>query len=224
MRKRIFSSFFRFPHFLRILLPVFLLFPGFAAAGETGIPPGTDLAKLLNRPAVIASSIAVETEAGDSRWIVMDADIHACTALPLDRLRVMARNFEGYPKIFKRMKRDRVRRSPEGVFVEMFVSVGLMGVTYDTDYTLLAEERIDTAGRFLLDFSHVSSDGQVRDAHGIWYFESVTVNGSPAVYLRYTASGKVLKKYPLQDTIMSIFVDMEHIDLLNQFLKAAARS
>jgi hypothetical protein len=104
----------------------------------------------------------------------------------------------------------------------MFVSVGLMGITYDTDYTLLAGEQIDTSGRFLLDFSHVSSDGLVRNAHGIWYFESVTINGVPAVYLRYIASGQVLKKYPLQDTIMDMFVDMEHIDLINQFLKAAA--
>ena len=221
---RIFSSFFRSPVSPRVLLPVLLLFPGFAAAGETGIPPDTDLAKLLHRPAVIASSITVETEAGDFRWITMDADVHACTAIPLDRLREIARNFEGYPKIFKRMKWDKVRRSPEGVFVEMFISVGLMGITYDTDYTLLAEEQIDAAGRFLIDFSHVSSDGQVRDAHGVWYFESVTVNGAPAVYLRYTASGKVLKKYPLQDTIMSMFVNMEHVDLLNQFLKAAVGS
>jgi hypothetical protein len=207
-----------------MLPPLFLLLPGFAAAGETGIPPGTDLAALLDRPAVIASSVTVATAANRSRWIAMEADVHACTAVPLDRLRVIARDFEGYPKIFKRMKRDRVRRTPEGVFVEMFVSVGLAGITYDTDYTLLAEEQIDTSGRFLLDFSHVSSDGSVKNAHGIWYFESVTVNGVPAVYLRYTASGQVLKKYPLQDTIMDMFINMEHIDLLNQFLKAAARS
>jgi hypothetical protein len=197
---------------------------GFAAAGEPGIPPGTDLAKLLHRPAMVASSITVETAADHSRWITMKADVHACTAVPLDRLRAIARNFEGYPKIFKRMKWDRVSRSPEGVFVEMFISVGLMGITYDTDYTLRAEERIDNAGRFLLDFSHVSSDGLVRDAHGVWYFESVTVNGAPAVYLRYTASGKVLKKYPLQDTVMGMFVNMEHVDLLHQFLNAAGTS
>jgi hypothetical protein len=214
---------FRPPVFPPVFLSVFLLFSGFPAAGEPAIPPGTDLAKLLHRPAVIASSITV-AGAGGSRWITMDADVHACTVLPLDRLRGTVRNFEEYPAIFKRMKRDRVRRSPEGVFVEMSVSVGLAGVTYDTTYTLLAEERIDAAGRFLLDFSPVSSDGLVRDPHGVWYFESVTVNGAPAVYLRYTASGKVLKKYPLQDTIMGMFVNMEHVDLLKQFLKAAAGS
>jgi hypothetical protein len=224
MVRRTFRFSCRVPRFLRVLPVVFLLLPGLAGGGEIGIPPGTDLAKLLDRPAVVASSITGETAANHSRWITMEADVHACTALPLDTLRMTARDFESYPKIFKRMKWDRVRRSPEGVFVEMFISVGLMGITYDTVYTLLADEQIDTPARYLLDFSHAADDGLVQSAHGIWYFESVVVNGTPAVYTRYIANGKVLKKYPLQDTIMSMFVNMEHIDLMNQFLRAVSKT
>jgi hypothetical protein len=201
---------------------IFLAVSSFVSGGEIGIPPDTDLARILNKPAMVGSAITGETAADHSRWITMDADVHVCTAVPLDELRAVARDFENYPHIFKRMKKDTVSRTGTGVYVEMFISVGLLGINYNTAYILLAEERIDTPARFLLDFSYVSGDGLVQSARGIWYFESVMVNGSPAVYTRYIAKGTVLRKYPLQETIMDMFVNLEHIDLINQFLKAAS--
>jgi hypothetical protein len=201
----------------------FVLFTGTAVAGETAIPPDTDLSKIFQKPAVIGSSVTEEAAADRSQWITMEADVQVCTPLPLETLRTAARDYENYSGVFKRIKRDKVTRSPQGVFVEMSVSVGLMGITYDTTYTVLVDEQIDTPSRLLLDFSFVSSDGNVQDAHGIWYLESVLVNGSPATYARYTAHGKVLKKYPLQKTIMGTFINQEHIDLMNQFLKAASK-
>jgi hypothetical protein len=201
---------------------IFLFVSVFVSGGDIGIPPDTDLAGILNKPAMVGSAITGETAADHSRWITMDADVHVCIAVPLDDLRAVARDFENYPRVFKRMKKSTVSRTGTGVYVEMFVSVGLLGINYNTAYTLLAEERIDTPARFLLDFSYVSGDGLVQNAHGIWYFESVTVNGSPAVYTRYIAKGTVLRKYPLQETIMNMFVNLEHIDLMNQFLKAAS--
>jgi hypothetical protein len=205
-------------------LLIFLFTSVFAGAGEIGIAPGTDLAKILNKPAMVGSSITGETAPDRSRWITMDADVHVCTAVPLNKLRTIVRDFENYPGIFKRMTKDTVSRGPDGVYVEMFISVGLMGINYNTAYTLLAEEQINTPGSFLLDFSHVSGDGLVRSAHGLWYFESVTVNGNPAVYIRYIAKGTVLRKYPLQETVMSMFVNLEHIDMMNQFLKAVSKT
>jgi hypothetical protein len=208
--------------FFLVLLFFTCLYHG-AAAQEAGIAPGTDLAGIMGKPAIVRSAVSMETGAGGEKWIQMDADVHVCTNFTLDELRPVARDFANYANIFKRMKWTKVIEKGGSVYLEMFISVGLMGITYDADYTLLAAELVDTPSRFLLDFSHYADDGRIKDAHGIWYFESVTVNGKAAVYMRYIASGKVLKKFPLQDTIMDIFVDMEHIDMLNQVLRAVRK-
>jgi hypothetical protein len=196
---------------------------GFIPALEIGISPGTDLGKIAKKPAIVSSEISLVPGDISPRWITMKADVHVWTDIPLDTLRPIARDFENYSNIFKRIKRDRVIKTEDALYLEMLISVGLLNITYDTEYVLLAAEVLNTPSRFLLDFSHVSDDGRVRKAHGIWYFEAAAVEGVMGTYIRYIADGQVLKVYPLQDTIMHMFVNMEHIDILNQFLQAVSK-
>jgi hypothetical protein len=200
---------------------VFLLLSSRAFGAEPDIFPGTDLAHIFNKPAVIASSVTWETPEGQSQWITMDVDVHVFTDKPFELLRATAEDLESYPRIFKRLKRARVIRSGGGVFFEMGVSVGLTGITYDTNYTMRVTKPIHTPSRFMLDYAWHAGDGLVRDdAHGQWYLESASVNGIEGTYVRCTVHGAVLKKYPLQGEVMRMFVNLEHEDILKQFLKA----
>jgi hypothetical protein len=202
------------------IVPLLLLCFPVLAMGEARIPPDTDLAKILNKPAIIKTAVSAEEGDDHTKWIGMLADIHACTDLPQDLLRRVVTDYETYPRVFKRLTSIRVNRTPEGAYQDWHIRVGFKSFSYDTDYTLFAEERINTPDTYLLDFSHVSDDGSVKDAWGSWYFEKVQLGGEERTYVRYTTSCKTLRKFPLQRLIMGIIINMEYTDLMNQFLWA----
>jgi hypothetical protein len=153
----------------------------------------------------------------------MLADIHVCVDIPQETLRGIVTDYEHYPQVFKRMRSIRVRREDQGAYQDWHVGVGFKNFSFDTYYTLLAVEKQNTAERYQLDFSHVADDGSIKDAWGQWYFESIRLEGKEWTYVRYTTSSRVIRKFPLQRTIMGWIINKEYTDLMNQFL-AAARS
>jgi hypothetical protein len=150
----------------------------------------------------------------------MLADIHVCVDIPQKTLRGVATDYERYPQIFSRMRSIQVRRENEGVYQDWRIGVGFKNFSYDTCYTLLAVEKENTPERYLLDFSHVADDGSIKEAWGQWYFESLWLEGRECTYVRYTTSSRVVRKFPLQRTIMGWIINKEYTDLMNQFLKA----
>jgi hypothetical protein len=188
---------------------------------EPDIPPGTDLSRIYNRPRVVSSSINWETLEDKSCWITMDADVHVFSDLPFEKLCAISRDMKNFPSFFKRLKTADLIKTESLSLFKRLVSVGLMGINYETTYPMNVTEPVNTPDRLLIDYSFFSSDGLVKDdAHGTWYLEAVSLNGVPGTYVRYTAHGVVLKKYPLQETIMDMFVGMEHVEIMNQFLRA----
>ncbi|MDR1588190.1 MAG: hypothetical protein LBS57_12105 [Treponema sp.] len=205
----------------RISVFFFLSVSRLAFGSEPGIPPGTDLSRIYNKPRVISSSISWEATEDKSRWIVMDADVHVFSDIPFEKLCAVSRDMKNFSVFFKRLKKADVRGLGSSSLFEMLVSVGLMGINYETAYTMYVTEPVNIPGCLLIDYSFFSGDGLVKnDAHGTWYLEAVSLNGIPGAYIRYTAHGVVLKKYPLQETIMDMFVNMEHVEIMNQFLRA----
>lgn len=204
-----------------------VLIRGEEAQGEliaARIPPDTDFAKILNKPAIIKTEVSSEVGDAHTRWIGMLADIQVCTDIPQDVLRRVVTDYEQYPRIFKRLTSIKVNRASEGVYQDWHIRVGFKNFSFDTDYTLLAVEQVNTQDKYLLDFSHVSDDGSVKDAWGVWYFENIHLDGAEHTYVRYTTSCKTLRKFPLQRVIMGIIINMEYTDLMNQFLQAARRA
>jgi hypothetical protein len=203
-------------------IPLLLLwFPVLVQGEELGIPPDTDFEKIFNKPAIIKTTVSGEEGDDHTRWIGMLADIHMCTDIPQDVLRRVATDYEHYPGVFKRLTSIRVNRAPEGVYQDWHISVGFNNFSVDTDYTLLAVEQINTREKYLLDFTHVSDDGSIKDAWGAWYFEDIMVDGKACTYVRYITSCKTLRKFLLQRMVLGIIINKEYTDMMNQFLQSA---
>jgi hypothetical protein len=222
--------FFRKPEFRKSLFVFFLLLlfsPVFGAEPsgvEPALPSDADLSRIHNKPRVVSSSVSGEIPEDGYRWISMDAAVHVFSDLPFEKLREISRDMKNFPSFFKRLKGVRLTELDSSSLLEMSVSVGLMGLNYETTYTMYVTEPVNTRNRLLIDYSFLSGDGLVKnDAHGIWFLEDASLNGVPGTYVYYTVHGVVLKKFPLQETIMDMFVNMEHVDIMNQFLRAGRR-
>ncbi|MDR1446360.1 MAG: hypothetical protein LBI90_05635 [Treponema sp.] len=212
-------------------LGVWLLFVSPLPAQEPGIPKGANLERLLNRPESVSSSIVLINDPPYGAWIRMKADVHTVIPEKLETIRPLLFAWEDYPKHFKRLKENWIERRQDGTAFKMHLSVGLMGIYYDSVYTLFPRALIDTPKKLLIEFAplnrteaYISEDGTVRRPLGLWYLEELEVKGKPCTYVRYIADGEVLKKYPLQDTVMTLFVGIEHQELLKQLIRAVERS
>jgi hypothetical protein len=210
---------------MQILPLLFFLFSAAAFGGDWGIAPDTDLDRILKKPQMISSSIYGETLDDNSRWVGVDADVHIVADKPFDLVIAQAKKLEDYARVFKWFKEVQVARLGEEIFLQSLLSVGVMGINVNTVNTMRMVETVDAPFRLLMDYTWYSGDGLLLpDFRGQWYFESVTVNGIQGTYIRYTAHGTVVKKYPFQETVMRMFVNAEHLDLMRQFLKALSRT
>jgi hypothetical protein len=110
----------------------------------------------------------------------------------------------------------------ETLFQYINLSISLLGVTFDTEYTVEIREAIDTPEVYCWTFTHFSDDGTIKDVQGMWYFETAPVSGEPVTYVRYFSSCRVLRKFAMQRMIMAMFNKQENLSMIRQFLKAAA--
>ncbi|GHV07774.1 hypothetical protein FACS189485_18540 [Spirochaetia bacterium] len=201
---------------------IFLLWsPVLVKAEFAFIPPGTDLEKIFNKPAALEAQISAEEGDDQSKWIGMLVDIHVCTDIPQDVLRRVVTDYEQYTGIFKRLVSMKVDRADEGAYLGWHIRIGSNNLSYDTRYTTLASEQLNTRDKYLLYYSHVSDDGSIKDAWGGWYFENVMVKGKECTYVRYITSNKTFRKFLIQRLALSLVIKKEYADLMDQFLRAA---
>jgi ribosome-associated toxin RatA of RatAB toxin-antitoxin module len=195
--------------------------PGLTA-GE-GIEPDTDFRKIFNNSTIISSNV-FSTQEANALWITMFADTHVTTDIPLAKLRRIITDYENYPKYFKRNTSSRIAAvTGEGVYQDVRVTVGLIGFSFSGRYTVLVRELINQPDKFWLTFTHVTDDGNIRNVHGEWYFETLDGEGSPRTYVRYVSSSQSIRRFFLQKTIQSMFVGSEFTDMTDQLLEAAAK-
>jgi hypothetical protein len=197
----------------------------FAQEGDIAIPGQETLQKINNRPGIIKTVISQEREDDKTAWIEMYTDVHIVSALPMDRLRRVILDFAGYPRIFRRNETTAVVRKDDAVYLDMAVGAEFLGLSFLTNYRVLVTEVRNTPDEFILDFSHVSDDGSVKDVAGRWYLKKLphAEGAEQQYYVRYHAYSKVARKYPLQRMIMSMFINSESRDLMRQFVEAAGR-
>jgi hypothetical protein len=195
----------------------------FAQEGDIAIPGQETLKKINNRPGIIKTMISQEREDDKTAWIEMYTDVHITSALPMDKLRRVILDFAGYPRIFRRNETTAVVREDDAVYLDMAVGAEFLGLSFLTNYRVLVTEVRNTPEEFILDFSHVSDDGSVKDVSGRWYLKKLppTEGAEQRYYVRYHAYSKVARKYPLQRMIMSMFINSESRDLMRQFVEAA---
>ncbi|GHU62162.1 hypothetical protein FACS189445_4920 [Spirochaetia bacterium] len=162
-------------------------------------------------------------ERGDDRirWIDVYTDVHIATDIPLDTLRRTILDFDNYPRMFKRNRSITVIREDGKVYNDMTMGAELMGISFITSYRVLVTELVNAPEEFIIDYRLVSGDGNIQDFYGPWYLERIPGNGEDHCYVRYYASSRVIRKYPLQRLIMALFINSESKDLMGQFLKTA---
>jgi hypothetical protein len=208
--------------FLRAGLLFFLFVPRIEAdPGEYRLPPRNMWEKLFNRAEIIRTDVSREIEAGKSRWIDAYADLHTCTDIPFADLRETILDYESYPAIFKRTKRMRVIREDGAVYHEAEAGLEVFGASYTVGFRQRVTVLVDEPGRLLVDYSFAWGDGRVKDVRGAWYFENLP--GTDWCYVRYIAASRIMQRFALQRFIMSMLIDGETKDALNQFLDAARK-
>ncbi|MDR2500997.1 MAG: hypothetical protein LBD37_07965 [Treponema sp.] len=192
--------------------------------GRFGIPAGTSLRELCDRPRVIHSAVSAEQYEQQKEWIDLDIDLHICADVPLANLRAVLLDYTNYPKNFKRYKETALSQDERGLYQHITVSIGLMGFSFDTRYTLLSHTPIDTPDAFAMTWTHAGDDGSIKNIRGNWYLQAVMVDNKPYTYIRYAAFSTAVRKFPLQRMVMNMFKDLEHFDMLKQFIRAGGRS
>jgi hypothetical protein len=195
----------------------------FAQEVDLALPSREILKTIFNKPGIVKTDVSQEKGDDHIRWVEMYTDVHIATDIPMEKLRREILNFDNYPQIFRRNQRVATIRTDGRVYLDMAVGAEFLGIAFITNYRVLVTELINTPEKFVLDFSHVSDDGSVKDIYGRWYLERIprSGNGEEQCYVRYYASSKVVRKYPFLRMIMSMFINSESRDLMNQFLKAA---
>jgi hypothetical protein len=208
-----------------LFFPLFFLSLRLAAQAESGIAPNTDFKKIFHRSTIISSDVFSTRDSDDSVWITMSADTHVTTDIPLARLRYIITDYENYPQYFKRNTSSVIAGvTEEGVYQDVSVTVRLLGFSFTGRYTVLVREVVNTPTQFVLEFSHVTDTGAIRDVHGQWYFQTIHVEGKPWTYVRYISSSAAIRRFLLQKTIQSMFVGSEFTGMTDQLLAAAAKS
>jgi hypothetical protein len=196
-------------------------------AQETDLAiPDREVLETINAvPGIIKAVVSGETGDDTIRWIEMHTDVHILSAIPLDRLRSTILDFEGYPRIFRRNHETIVIRENDALCLDMAVGAEFLGIEFLVKYRVAVTELRNTPEEFILDFAHVSDDGSVKDVSGRWHIKKLPRSGGAEqqCYVRYYAYSKALRKYPFQRMIMSLFINSESRDLMNQFIKAAGR-
>ncbi|MDR2314330.1 MAG: hypothetical protein LBE02_07325 [Spirochaetaceae bacterium] len=204
-----------------LCVSVFLEAQG-AVKGRPEIPGNANLKQLLAKPSFIYTGVDSVKEGGKT-WVVMEVDVQTCSPLSLEQIKAVITDYANYAKIFKRTTASRVAGGNERGIIAFFeITVGVMGVTAVTAYSVLMETPLDSPGKFLLNFSHVSDNGSIRKVHGFWYLETVTIDERPHTYLRYYAYSEPLRVMALQKQVTSLFIGAEYEAMIEEVLAAAA--
>jgi hypothetical protein len=212
-----------------LLLPLLLLLslsPIFAQEMAIELPGQEVLQKIFNKPGIVKTEVSQEKGEDNIRWIEAYTDVHFTTDVPLNKLRRAILDFDNYPRMFKRNRNIAVIREDGKVYHDMTMGAELMGFSFIINYRVLVAELLNTPEEFVIDFSFVSGDGSIKEFYGRWYFKKIPRfgGGEDITYVRCYTSSVVIRKYPLQRLIMSLFINSESRDLMGQFLKAAGES
>jgi hypothetical protein len=196
---------------------------GFAAGpgSSAGIQSGANYKKLYNKPETITSRVG-ELKEGKAVWIPVEVDVHMVSDIPLNKLKAAITDYNNYAGLFKRTTDSHIIEvNDEGIIASFEVTVGALGITVVSTYAVLVKVLIDEPGKFLVEFTHYSDDGTVRNVRGYWYFESVELDNKTCTYLRNYTATESLQVNILQKTAASLFLGSEYMGMLKELQKAA---
>jgi hypothetical protein len=187
------------------------------------IPDQKTLESINNKPGIIETAVSQEIGDNRIRWIELYTDVHIVTAIPMEKLKRTILDFSLYSQIFRRNQETLVVREGDAVFLDMTVGAKFLGIDFLVRYRVATTRLRDTPEEFILDFSHVSDDGSVKDISGRWYVKKLPrrEDAEQQCYVRYHAYSKALRQYPFQRALMSLLINSESRDLMEQFIKAA---
>jgi hypothetical protein len=192
------------------------------AEGWSGISPGVNFAALRRAgPVIIDYHVAKDRERPG--WIGVSVNLHGVTDIPLEPLRHILRDYENYPRYFRRSLAASLLPVEGETVVRFSLGIKILGLSFASDFICRAEEFSSTEHTFELLFTQRADFTSLDGAWGEWYLERVEIDGAWYTYYRFRASAVVISKFVLQEWIMNSFGDDEFRDLVNQLLRAAAK-
>jgi hypothetical protein len=186
-----------------------------------GIHPGADFAALSRKGAVIIDFDT--TKRAEVNWVDFSVDMHGVSPYSLNELREVLRDYQNYPRYFKRCVDIQVRDTAAGSALDLALGLKVLGGNSALVFLCLASEPVNTEDVFDAIFSQRDDFTQLDNAVGEWYFRRVKINEKPWTYYRFYGKGSVILKHPLQELFMKVFGQGEFRDVVNQLFRAAAR-
>jgi hypothetical protein len=207
-----------------LLYAAVLLFWGGGFLGAQtglGMHPGADLAALSRKGAVVLDySVDKKT---DTDWLDFSVNMHGVSAHSLETLRETLRDYQDYPRAFKRCLGASVRETGAAPSVNFALGIRMFGFNLATPYFCTASEPVNTEDAYGLRYSQREDFSQLDGVSGEWYLRRVEIAGKSWTYYRFLGAGSIVIKYPFQEWVMTSFGQGEFRELGNQLLRAAVR-
>ena len=225
----------------RLCLTLLLLIPCFAGAQSSrsalseeypgfdvryGIAPGTDMAALVGKPALISMTAEkFKDPATGERRIVGYGDAHGVFDVPMADVLAVLNDPAGAVSYSPRLLEARIEKA-EGARVVMYQDIGIVFLGIKVSYRFRAEQVRDDLSSTAVGYRVrllERLDGNFYEAYTSWYLEEVVVDGRTLVYIRnYTRPG--LRKPPLgTEFIIKNFTPGELKSTIERVVKEARR-
>jgi ribosome-associated toxin RatA of RatAB toxin-antitoxin module len=184
------------------------------------IAPGTDLSAILNNPEALSGTVENLPKEGDDTWILMEADSHVVTDIPVEKLFAVLQDIPGQVKTFAHTREASVLEKSKAGRLAAF-TVGVFGIM--TSYKARVRERPNFPKSAVMELSQEVAETDIRNLWATWYFERVVVDGKPYTYIRFYDSSEVRSRIPGQKTDIAMANKGAHLDTINQLIAAAKK-
>ncbi|GAB1483927.1 hypothetical protein MASR2M78_27440 [Treponema sp.] len=177
----------------------------------------------------VYSSITIHdgyTSDDGKTWIVSDVLYSSTFDEKIETLVLVLQDYEKYPQIFSRLRSTEiVAYDTKRAQIRQNYEVRAAGFSFPSECLLQLSVEAEAMPRtWKQSWVMVSSDGSVKDLQGYWLLESVDgLDGKNTTRVSYRNLGAVLKRFPLQVTIMRMLSENEYARTFSALAKECAR-
>lgn len=200
--------------------------PGTTDEFRFGLPPGVDLAALLDKPVVTEMEAEAweDPESGEKR-IAGWSEIQGVFDVRFEDLIRVLTDYEGQPRYSPRLFSARIE-TREGSFTRVSQEVGMSILGIKSKYRIVVdyeELRFQDGGFGQRSRLVDSPDGNLYASFSSWYVLPVLVGGTPCVFVRGFSRPGIRKIFPGMAGALRTFTPGEVKRLLEIYIREARR-
>jgi len=191
-----------------------------------GIPAGTDLEKIVDKPLLVGTHNYVFTDpAGGERRLGGYAEVVAVYDIPLEELVAVSLDFESFPDFVPRIYGTKIlSRSGQVWRLQYNAGIKFLGidVTYDSVFETIVEQ-LPGGGVGIRSHMLESLDDSAYEAYNSFYFCPVTVRGKTMTFIRYFDRPGIRKPSAGMLQVLNLFAPPEARGQVSAIAKEAVR-